>query len=222
MAFCTKCGQMIPDGASFCTKCGTKVQSFSTEPTPAWTPSTQPYYGGAVPSKSNKALFVIIGSAVLVVAIVLVLVFTLGGGGLNLSSPEASVNSFLSAVSRNDLKGMVKCTNYGAMITDQAMDALINSQVMSNYNSTMEASMEGLQSFLYTACDDYSSSDLDLSKGVNSIRATNLRSSYGSNSTKCTVSGTIEIISKTGENQSYKMQVSLNKNTDGKWYIQMS
>ena len=219
MAFCTKCGQMLPDNATFCAKCGAKMEPFSAQPTPAWTPPAQPYYGGAVHRKTNKSLFIIIGASVLVVALVLVLVFTLGGG-TNLSSPEATVNSFVSAVSRNDMKAMIKCTTYGAMIPEQSLDAFIQMQVLSNYSTKEAAMAEAVESFLNQISEDYDSK-LDLSLGINSLKATNMYTKYGSNPSSAAVYGMIEVTSKMGQTRTYQMQISVSKSADGKWLIEM-
>ncbi|MHB1314151.1 MAG: zinc-ribbon domain-containing protein [Christensenellales bacterium] len=219
MVFCTKCGEELPDNAMFCAKCGAKTDSSFAGQAPAWTSPAQPSHD-RVPQKTNKALFAVIGASVLVVALVLALVFSLGGG-IDLSSPEAAVNSLFSAMTRSDLKSMVKCTEYGAQLTDRQLDMMTGMFGMEGYDSKEEAVIVALDGFLYQVCDGYDSGDIDADAGLNAVRAGNLTADYNSDRSLATVNGEIIVADKTGRDQSYDVEIDTVKGKDGKWYIDM-
>jgi len=80
--FCINCGAQITEGKKFCASCGTKIegqQIAQPQPLPA-PPPQQPY--APIPRKKSKApLIAGIAGGVLVIALAVVLVVTLGKGG---------------------------------------------------------------------------------------------------------------------------------------------
>lgn len=134
--FCTKCGSQMPDNASFCTNCGAKKQTeqpvdatinqnnidqplanhenynqpYQNQPFVGQPYTNNPMMGMAKP-KSKAPLFVGIGAAAVVALLILVfLLKSVLGVGIN-SSPEKVVKSFFKAVSSQDID-LLKKTIY--------------------------------------------------------------------------------------------------------------
>lgn len=91
--FCTKCGNQVPDGMQFCNKCGTPIGP-QAKPQPGQPQPQQPMMGALAPkppkkpmSKNTKMWIGIAAGAVVLIAVALVLVFTLGGDGGGAAGP---------------------------------------------------------------------------------------------------------------------------------------
>lgn len=105
--FCKNCGKEIADGVSFCKECGAPVVAEQAANNQYAAPVEQYQYAGNAPlggKLSQKGIAIIVGAAVAVVALVLVLIFALGGG-----SPESVAEDFVIAQLEYDADGMVDC-----------------------------------------------------------------------------------------------------------------
>ncbi len=131
--FCAQCGKEIPEESEFCRFCGKRnVAAGAAQPTapiqgpppgPAMGPPPQytapmpvmgPGMGGPAKPKRKWVLPVAILVALIVAAgVTLGLVFGLRGESPSASGPEATVNSFFSAVNKGDINGMVATFDSG-------------------------------------------------------------------------------------------------------------
>ena len=105
--FCSNCGSPLPEGAKFCPGCGAACEA--QQPAPAAPEPPRP------PRRKSRLLpGILLGAAaVAVVCAVLVLTGALSFGGAGtvegrgFSSPEAAAESYLEALRRGDLDGML-------------------------------------------------------------------------------------------------------------------
>ena len=98
--FCNNCGNMVDDSAMFCNNCGATFQEEA-----AYAPQEAPVEA-PVPAKktlSKKMIGIIAGAAVAVVAVVLILVFALGG-----KSQFAGLAGNLQQMVNGDFKNIEK------------------------------------------------------------------------------------------------------------------
>jgi len=101
--YCSNCGTFMSDGDKFCPNCGTSIDG---QPSPAVVTDPEPAHA---PRKklSKKALIgILAGAAAVVIAVVLILIFTLGGS----NSPEGVLKKFVNAYATSDLQGMLDCS----------------------------------------------------------------------------------------------------------------
>ncbi len=128
--FCAQCGKEIPQESEFCRFCGKRnvaagaAQAGAAQstaqmqgPPPQYTapmPVMGPGMAGPVKPKRKWVLPVAILVALIVAAgVTLGLVFGLKGESPSASGPEATVNSFFTAVNKGDVNGMVATFDSG-------------------------------------------------------------------------------------------------------------
>lgn len=70
--FCTKCGNMIPDGSVFCDECGAKMEMTPPQPASQIPPQASPVQP-AVKKPSNKVIALCAVAAVIVVAVIMLM-----------------------------------------------------------------------------------------------------------------------------------------------------
>lgn len=96
--FCTKCGNQIPNGMQFCSKCGTQVggqqQPVQPQPPVMGAPIVKPPKKPM--SRKTKIWIGIASGAAVLVAVALVLLFTLGDGGEGPLSGDTTQTKFVN------------------------------------------------------------------------------------------------------------------------------
>ena len=101
--YCSKCGTYMNDDDKFCPNCGTGADGQA----PAAVVSGPKPVSAPRKKLSNKALIGILAvAAAVVIAVVLILIFTLGGS----NSPEGVLKKFVNAMANSDLQGMLDCS----------------------------------------------------------------------------------------------------------------
>lgn len=117
--YCSKCGTYMNDDDKFCPNCGTGADGQA----PAAVVSGPKPVRAPRKKLSNKALIgILAGAAAVVIAVVLILIFTLGGS----NSPEGVINKFVKAYFNEDLEGMLE-----ASVPDEVLDYVLREEGMS-------------------------------------------------------------------------------------------
>ncbi len=120
--FCPNCGLNLPEGSAFCANCGAHVAV--DEAPPQSQPQVQnefqeqyrpPIY--AKPKKKTAKMVGVIASAAVVIAVALILIFTLGGS-VGTSSPEDAVKALAEAFTSMDVEAMLN------IMPDFAVDSI--------------------------------------------------------------------------------------------------
>ncbi len=117
--YCSKCGTYMSDADKFCPNCGTSIDG---QPSPAVVTDPEPAHA---PRKklSKKALIgILAGAAAVVIAVVLILIFTLGGS----NSPEGVLKKFFNAYANLDLQGMLDSS-----VPDEVLEYVLQDEGMS-------------------------------------------------------------------------------------------
>ncbi len=112
--FCKKCGQALPENAAGAeTMVGQPIAAPPATPVPPGAPmvagSPGPVMAPPSPKKKSRTLPLILGlvGLLVVAAIALVLIFVVFKGDSKASTPEKTVQQFLTAVENNDSKGVI-------------------------------------------------------------------------------------------------------------------
>ncbi|MBQ6332727.1 MAG: zinc-ribbon domain-containing protein [Clostridia bacterium] len=117
--YCSKCGTYMSDADKFCPNCGTSIDG---QPSPAVVTDPKPAHA---PRKklSKKALIgILAGAGAVVIAVVLILIFTLGGS----NSPEGVFKKFFNAYANLDLQGMLDSS-----VPDEVLEYVLQDEGMS-------------------------------------------------------------------------------------------
>lgn len=141
--FCGQCGSQNPDDARFCANCG-EVLNAAPAPEPV-----------APPKKSKKGLLFIIGGAVLALALVLTLIFVLGGGH-GAKSPEALGKKFVKAIEKGDGKAML------ALIHKDVIEADVDEEEMiEDFEDYVEEMQDYCLKFKFKGVEEMDEDDLE-------------------------------------------------------------
>ncbi len=139
--YCSKCGTYMSDADKFCPNCGTSVDG---QPSPAVVSDPEPVRA-ARKKLSKKALIgILAGAAAVVIAVVLILVFTLGGS----NSPEGVIKKFVNAYATADLQGMLDCS-----IPDEVLEYVLQDEGMSR--SEFQRQLKNAQSSIDSYRKEY-------------------------------------------------------------------
>ena len=118
--YCSNCGTFMNDTDQFCPNCGAGVNGQS----PAPVQDEQIPVRAPRKKLSRGALIgILAGAAAVVIAVVLILVFTLSGGS---NSPEGVIRKFVNALYTYDLQGMIDTS-----IPDEVLNYVLQDEGMS-------------------------------------------------------------------------------------------
>ncbi|ONI84256.1 hypothetical protein ALI144C_16480 [Actinosynnema sp. ALI-1.44] len=86
----------------------------------------QPPYGqpGYPPPKKSPLPWILVGGAVVVIGVVLVLIFTLGGSGGGTGSPSATANTMVDAINNKDKDAAEKVACEKGKVNTKKLDSL--------------------------------------------------------------------------------------------------
>ena len=141
--FCGQCGSQNPDDARFCANCG-EVLNAAPAPEPV-----------VPPKKSKKGLLFIIGGAVVALALVLTLIFVLGGGH-GAKSPEALGKKFVKAIEKGDGKAML------ALIHKDVIEADVDEEEMiEDFEDYVEEMQDYGLKFKFKGVEEMDEDDLE-------------------------------------------------------------
>lgn len=155
MAFCSKCGGPLGDGAAFCPSCGQPAgaaasgqPTAATPPPPAGSPYgaqspyaqgyPQPEWGGRSKKKSRVGLWIALAALVAAIVVACILVFVVfhddifGGGA---STPEAAVGNLLDAMEDGDIDAVF------ATMDQEALFEYVDEEDLDEFKEAMGAEM---------------------------------------------------------------------------------
>lgn len=172
MKFCRKCGSQLEDGAVFCNACGesqntdTQAVNEVNSQTPindiVGTPEQPVYQENPMmpPKKSKKPLIIgiSIGAVVVIAAVVVGLVFLLGGGKGGSGSAEGIVKKYLNAYKDFDGEAMADCIAYSSAYKEEmeeSKEELISSFSMMEGMAEIDYKMGKIEKVSSSEADEF-------------------------------------------------------------------
>ena len=130
--FCGNCGNQIPDGVGFCPNCGNATGAQEAAPVTTEAP---------VAKKSKKNMIIGIAAVAIVVALAIILICVIAGGG-KANDPEGVVLGYMEATMDGDIDEML------SYLHDDVVDAIVEKQYDGDKDAFIEEGEEAMEGAL--------------------------------------------------------------------------